>query len=138
MARQDNKVTVLVVDDQQYLLQMLASCLHALGFAVLPCLSPSEALDHWRREHDRVDLLVTDLHLAAEISGADLARTVMAQKPSLKVIYMSGGHRSLLEGRWSDENCLEKPFSFDEFERMVKRLLSQSRAASGGLPAAVD
>jgi two-component system, cell cycle sensor histidine kinase and response regulator CckA len=116
--------SVLLVDDDESLLHILTICLRRAGYRVLPSLSPDEALQDWSRERDRVSLLITDLDLRAEIDGAELARLLAEEKPTLQVIYMSGGDFSRLGVEGPSANCIPKPFSLHAFIPLVKRFLA--------------
>jgi DNA-binding NtrC family response regulator len=115
--------SILLVDDDEGLLRVLTVCLRRAGYRVLPSLSPDEALEHWDRERDEVSLLITDLDLGGEIDGAELARRLAEQKPTLKVIYMSGGGFGRLGADLRSANCIAKPFSLHAFTPMVKSSL---------------
>lgn len=78
--------TVLLVDDEQDVRNVLALLLRRAGYCVLEAAGPGEAL----RLAGEADLLLTDLTLR-EGSGTDLAERLTAERPGLPVLFMSGG-----------------------------------------------
>jgi DNA-binding NtrC family response regulator len=125
MPHQSSNPAVLLVDDDEALLHLLSICLGRAGYRVLPSASARAALEHWGRESDQVDLLVTDLDLEDEMTGVELAHQLAEQKRRLKVIYMSGGDFESLGPEKSRASCLAKPFSPNAFTSLVKRSLGE-------------
>jgi two-component system response regulator PilR (NtrC family) len=111
----------LVVDDVEDMLDLLEIALHASGFAVVRASSFSEALDLFDTHSSDIDLLMTDLRVGTE-SGLELARRLVASKPTLQVLAISG---FALDGKAvtarNKIQFLPKPFSTSELR---KKLLS--------------
>ncbi len=123
---------VLLVDDDERVLHLLIVCLKRAGYQVLTSLSAREALAQWDREQDRVELLITDVDLGADISGVELAHSLVKQKPSLKIIYMSGGEFESLGPDGRTATCIAKPFSIRTLAPMVKRALAEKAGVEPG------
>ncbi len=122
--REGVRCTVLVVDDDPDIRSMMELMLAAEGFQVLSANDPAEALRLCGTPGVSFDLLLTDLIMPG-MSGEDLARRIAAERPSLKVIYMSALH--------SDANplppgFLAKPFSSRELLKMVASVLGRGRS----------
>src|SRR5690242_2659937 len=81
--------TVLIVDDEGDLREIMRRMLERRGFATLSAGSPGEALTLCREHDGPIELLLTDLGIAGE-SGGDLARAAVAVRPRLRVLYVSG------------------------------------------------
>jgi CheY-like chemotaxis protein len=81
---------------------------------------------------DGVELLLTDMVLPV-LSGRALARNLLAQRPHLRVLYMSGylGQQDG-EAPLSDGALLRKPFTAGELLAAVKGALSPPLPASSG------
>jgi two-component system, cell cycle sensor histidine kinase and response regulator CckA len=81
--------TVLLVDDDNVVVASLQHALSQAGFHVLVAADGREAL--LRHEHSReaIDLLITDLQMPY-MSGQDLARHLLATRPGLPIIFISG------------------------------------------------
>jgi PAS domain S-box-containing protein len=104
---------LLVVDDEAGAREGLAAALHMLGYHVTPAGSGEEALALAGRE--AFDLLLSNIKLPG-IQGGDLARTLVARHPGLRVILMSGYTEDAAvraEASSGRVRFLQKPFSMD-------------------------
>ena len=81
--------TLLVVEDEPQLLQMITSVLGRLGYVVVTATSGQEALS-LVEGGEAFDLLLTDVVMPGKIGGFELARRVRALRPDIPVIYTSG------------------------------------------------
>jgi CheY-like chemotaxis protein len=117
--------TILIVDDSTEILELLELVLARSHHTVLRSCCADEALSHWQRLGQQVDLLITDVRLDESESGLDLAERLLALKPSLKVLAITGyfGAEQLRRCRQRME-LLAKPFSFLELQTRVEALLS--------------
>ena len=106
--------TVLVVEDEPALREILARTLKRFGYTVITAESGAAALELWPQLRDAVDLLLTDVIMPKGISGWQLAEQLRDEKPGLKVICMSGYPGEMTElGLKPGEDMifLKKPFS---------------------------
>jgi two-component system, cell cycle sensor histidine kinase and response regulator CckA len=116
--------TVLLVEDDPGILAVAQRLLEAQGLRVLASVSAEEALEIWQRSRSEVDLLFTDVVLPGALSGRDLALTLLRERPTLPVLYMSG-----YSGVWQDQsyftasNFLPKPFPPHALRNAVKKAL---------------
>ena len=104
--------TILIVDDQLSIREMLQEILRSAGYGIVLCESGEEALSHI----SEADILITDFQMGG-MSGAGLAKQAKRQKPKMPVIIMTGTPRTLPNDHAADF-VLEKPFT-------VKELLSR-------------
>lgn len=79
--------TVLVVDDDDDVRKVLRLMLESGGYRVLEAADGRKALEQVRKEH--VDLVMTDL-VMPEQEGFETIQAIRRERPSLKVIAMSG------------------------------------------------
>jgi CheY-like chemotaxis protein len=82
--------TILVVEDEPDLRQLVAEVLNDHGYRVLEAANGVEALGVWRLHRDQIDLLLTDIVLPEGITGPVLAQRLKAEQPQLRVLYTSG------------------------------------------------
>lgn len=87
--RSERDHTVLVVEDAEPVREFLGVVLGRAGYRTLTAASVAEALDLSRTTPGPIHLLLTDLVLPDD-SGSTLARRLQAERPELKVAYMSG------------------------------------------------
>ena len=80
---------VLFVDDEAATNQLMQELVPKLGFGITCFRSPLEALDAFRTDPGRFDLLITDLTMP-EMTGIELARSIQAISPGFPAILMTG------------------------------------------------
>jgi len=117
--------TVLVVDDEDDLRDIMCFSLRRRGFDTLAAGGAPEALAVSRDHDGPIDVLVTDLGLP-EVTGAQLAARLLADRPGLRVLYVSGWSRDIaLDRGLVDEHAtvLQKPFTPDHLVGAVRAVL---------------
>ena len=114
--------TILVVDDNLPILRMLTLVLEENGFTVVTANNGAEALHILRIRRDGIDLVVSDV-MMPEINGPTLARSLLAEYPTLPVLLISGGSESLDLECLKSFRFLAKPFDLTTFVSTVHRLL---------------
>lgn len=110
--------TVLIVEDEEAIREVLQSRLEARGHRVITAGAGAEALEILARLHDhRVDLLLTDMTLPG-MPGLELAQTVSRTRSQIKVFLMSGHALDhIVTGKgW---HYIQKPFDPSELVRYV-------------------
>ena len=80
--------TVLVVDDQDVVRDIIRLTLECAGYTVLDAASPNAAIDLVRGEGP-IDLLVTDV-VMPEMDAFELADRIACEVPGVRVLYTSG------------------------------------------------
>jgi CheY-like chemotaxis protein len=122
--------TVLVVDDEESVRELIARILSQRGYNILVAGRGSEALAISRDHPDRIDLLVTDV-VMAETSGPELAARLIGQRPELKVLFVSSYVGEADEWRQAlafVPGFVEKPFAPDTLCQKVAELLDRTRS----------
>jgi two-component system, cell cycle sensor histidine kinase and response regulator CckA len=122
--------TVLVVEDEPALRQLVASFLLRDGYQVLRAADADEAEAVAGAWSGRIDLLLTDVVMPGR-NGAQLAATLSARRSDMRVLYMSGytqdaiGHQGVLD---EGTAFIAKPFRQDEMLRKVADTIAGSDA----------
>ena len=113
--------TILVVDDEQPLRDLLADVLELDGHRVLVAANGREALAIARR--DRPDLVVSDVMMPL-LNGVRLCQQLKddPSTASVPVILMSSVGPRIVSGSRADA-FVKKPFDLDEVEAIVRTLL---------------
>jgi CheY-like chemotaxis protein len=115
--------TILLVEDDEEVQQMAAEYLQSVGYTVWTARSPAEALARAADGAGSVDLLLTDVELPGG-SGPRLARTLGAERPGLKVLFLSGQAHYALEAHGvAPETILEKPFPLAVLAERIRIVL---------------
>lgn len=105
--------TVVVVDDDPMILDVLSRILRTENFELLMASGGPETLNKLNRHTGPVDLLITDYAMPG-MQGRELAERVRAAFPAVKVLYQTGFSDMLFESRVELEegaSFLEKPFT---------------------------
>jgi CheY-like chemotaxis protein/two-component sensor histidine kinase len=123
--------TVLVVEDDDAVRKLVAKILSEAGWRVLVTSSAREALSlaNWEPS---IDVLVTDV-VMPEINGHELAQRLLALRPDLRVLYISGYTPDVVRARGvvaSQEAFLQKPFTAAVLTQTVLELAAGSPPAS--------
>lgn len=82
--------TILLVEDEVSVRTLAVHVLERYGYRVIEATNGVAALKVWPQHRAAVDLLLTDIIMPEGLSGRELAEQLRADKPGLKVIYMSG------------------------------------------------
>ena len=116
--------TVLVVEDDPDLREMVAENLRSLGYRVLTAPDAPAALDVVEREA-KVDLLFSDYSMPRGMLGDELARRARRVKRGIKVLLTSGYAVSHRGAGAADFTLLQKPYRHDELARAIRQALDR-------------
>jgi PAS domain S-box-containing protein len=115
--------TILVVEDERSLRALVTNVLVQGGYTVLEASSGITALDVWSRHRNEIQLLLTDVVMPDGMSGLDLAKKLVRDRPDLRVIYTSGYSAEIAarEIQLRDGfNFLSKPYRPPDLLRTVR------------------
>jgi signal transduction histidine kinase/ActR/RegA family two-component response regulator len=91
------KETILVVEDETDLRELVREILEGHGYAVLEAGDGVEAMKVWETHGKKVDLLLSDIIMPEGLSGRELAEKLQATDPLLPVILTSGYSQDMIE-----------------------------------------
>jgi PAS domain S-box-containing protein len=123
--------TILVVEDEEALLSLMKETLETNGYRVLAAKDPAAALEAFRKTHDEISLVITDLALPV-MNGRDMVQQMRDVEPEMKVIEVSGYGGS--DGEMSAgrrEAFIQKPFESQVLVATVQRVLGLSGTGQG-------
>jgi PAS domain S-box-containing protein len=118
--------TILVVEDEPPVRDLVSRVLKSAGYNVLQATSGTHALEVWGANKDKIDLLLTDIVMPDGMTGRDLAEAVQAEKPALKAIFTSGYSADIVGKDFIIEdgvNFLQKPYVPQKLIRVVRKCL---------------
>jgi len=127
--------TILVVEDETVILEMIAEMLAPLGYEVLTAATPAEALDIVGEAGRRIDLLITDVVMPG-MNGRDLAERIRSLQGDVRCLFMSGYTAEIIARHGVPETgigFLQKPFTMQELTDKVREALG--RHEGGGVSA---
>jgi len=110
--------TLLLVDDDRDLSNILSEGLSDLGFDVLVANDARTALDLLRTRS--IDIVVTDIDMP-DMSGNELAAVIQASGADTPCLFMTGGNERQAPG---GSTVLQKPFSPAVLHHAVRRVLN--------------
>ena len=117
----------LVVEDDWFVREDIANQFRQEGWMVIEAATGAKALDALR-EWGGIDVLVTDIMLADEMTGWDVAEAVRIKYPEVPVIYASGALND--QGREVQNSVsLSKPMSAHDLLLACSKLLSTGTTA---------
>jgi len=126
-------VTILIVEDNENLRNLLQRTLEGVGFSVLSAADGAVALDLCQQHDGAIDVMVSDI-VMPRLNGLQLAEQVRAARPEMKFLFITGFAdefpelRGLIKG---GATILEKPFLPSELLLGVEDMLNDGKAAAG-------
>ncbi len=127
-AEADGRRTILVVDDEPDLRDVVRRMLGKSGYDVITAADGNEAMEKADAHTGRIDLLITDI-MMPEMSGTELAEQLREVRDGMPVLFMSGYAAPVLAEKGTLDPgtvLLQKPFRKQELVSAVENLLSVS------------
>ncbi|MDY6950757.1 MAG: PAS domain S-box protein [Thermodesulfobacteriota bacterium] len=118
---------ILFVDDEQPLVHLGKQVLETLGYDVTTRTGSVEALEAFRRQPDRFDLVITDMTMPA-MTGDKLAGEIMKIRPDIPVILCTGFSTRISEDKSKAAGIrgfLLKPFLKRDVAETIRRVLDE-------------
>jgi PAS domain S-box-containing protein len=127
----DGTETVLLVEDDPSVCELVRAVLTSHGYTVLSARRPQEAKQLCEIHAGRISLLLSDV-IMPEMNGGELSRRLSESNPKMKVLFMSGYIDDALVRKGIKEKdvaFLQKPFSPLSLARKVREVLDGLRVA---------
>jgi PAS domain S-box-containing protein len=118
--------TVLVVEDEIALRELVCSVLTGHGYKILQAETGVKALEVWEQNKTKIDLLLTDLVMPDRLNGRELAEQLRAEEPKLKVIFTSGYSADVVGKDFVSQHglhYLQKPYDPQKLALTVRNCL---------------
>jgi PAS domain S-box-containing protein len=124
---QGNGECILVVDDEQGVLDLIGEILESFGYQVLTAQSGNEAVELFRVDPDRVDLVLMDVVMPG-LSGREAFTEIRKLQPSAKVIFATANSVAIPEAvQASGAAFIGKPYSLEELLAGIRQMLDRRR-----------
>jgi signal transduction histidine kinase/ActR/RegA family two-component response regulator len=129
--KSDNFETVMVVEDEDIVRELVCEVLEDQGYNVICARDGIEALNKAEEFDGRIHLLVTDV-IMPHMNGHELAVQLCQLRPDLKVLYVSGysdndiGDHGVLDPR---HELLQKPFTPQTLARKIREVIREGKYA---------
>ena len=119
--------TILIVDDEPFIIDVTRDILKTLGYEVLTAKSGQEAVRLYWQQSTRIDLVILDM-IMPDMGGEDTFDLLKAIQPTVRVILFSGYSVSGQVQKLMERGCrgfLPKPFSMADLSEKVRTVLDQ-------------
>jgi len=117
--------TILLVDDEPMIREMLTEFLEESGFVVMPAVNGAEAIRLYEKYSILIDLVITDLGMP-EMGGEELFQRLREFDEHVNVIVSSGYLDGSTKADLMDsgvKDVLTKPYKFEEILRVIREVL---------------
>ena len=126
--------TVLLVDDEEMIIDVGRDVLEKLGYEVLIAKSGKEAIEIYRMNQKKIDMVILDM-VMPEMGGGDTYDKLRDVNPNIKVLLSSGysidGQASKILSRGCD-GFIQKPFDIKTLSLEIRTTLGQQFKNSNG------
>src|SRR5262249_32117600 len=117
--------TILLADDEPMIRNLGRTILQRCGYHVVLAEDGMQAVDLYRREGDRIDLVILDLTMP-KLSGEDALRRMLEVNSGVRVLFSSGYFADHVTARGEHIlGFLGKPYRQDDLLRTVREALDQ-------------
>jgi hypothetical protein len=121
------RAKILLVEDDPAVRRYMRDVLEESGYQIWEAADCLEALNIWKANASKIDLMLADLAMPGGLDGRELADRFRRERPNLKVIFMSGFVPDMAEASQSPGCFLQKPFSPENLTEMVQSHLAPTR-----------
>ena len=126
--------TILVVDDERFILDITGEWLEELGYRVIEASSGQEALSLYETHRDKIDLIILDMVMPG-MDGGETFDRLLTIDPDVKILLISGygleGKAKEIRGKGC-QGFIQKPFTIIQLSEKIKTILSDNPLQKGG------
>lgn len=118
--------TILVVDDEEMIRDLLCEMLREIGFDVITAQDGQEGVDIYRKRGTEIDLVILDM-VMPKLSGPEVFQKLKKINPDIKVILSTGFSRDTAVQETLDQGILEfvqKPYRMDQLSAALSKVLA--------------
>ena len=124
---QKGQETVLLVDDEEMIIDVGRGLLGELGYTVMAARSGPEALEVYRQNSGRIDIVIMDMIMPG-LGGGETFDRLKRINPNVKVLLSSGysinGQASKIMERGCD-GFIQKPFTLMQLSAKIREILDK-------------
>ncbi|MFH0814452.1 MAG: response regulator, partial [Pseudomonadota bacterium] len=118
---------VLLVDDEAMIREVGKELLEFLGYTVLVAKSGGEAVEVYRENKDKIDLVILDM-IMPEMGGGEVYIKLKEINPDIKVLLSSGYSINGQAKKIMERGCdgfIPKPFEVKELSQKIREVLDK-------------
>ena len=119
--------TLLIVDDEPYILKTLTDILKSMGYSVISASSGQEAIDQFEKACQGIDGVLLDM-VMPDMNGRQVLERLRNIQPTVKVILSSGYSLHGLNETDLDatgDGFIQKPYQIEELAALLSEVLSR-------------
>jgi two-component system cell cycle sensor histidine kinase/response regulator CckA len=119
--------TVLLVDDEDFILSVGSRVLKKLGYEVLTASSGEAAIDVYKANKDKIDMVILDM-IMPEMGGGDTYDRIKEINPAVKALLSSGYS---IDGQATEilqrgcHDFIQKPFDMKGLSQKIREILDK-------------
>jgi two-component system cell cycle sensor histidine kinase/response regulator CckA len=121
------KETVLLVDDEETIIEVMEKALLLTGYKVFVARGGEEALEVFKRNRERIDIVILDMIMPG-MGGGKVFDSLRALHPGVKVVLSSGysidGEASQIMARGCN-GFIQKPFGIRELSQKIREVMGK-------------
>lgn len=121
------KEAILLIDDEEMIINVGEEILKTLGYTVLTARSGKEAIEIYKKNQDKIDLVIMDM-IMPKMDGGEVYDILKEINPDIKVLLSSGYSIDGQATEILDRGCsdfIQKPFNIDQFSQKIRKLLEK-------------
>lgn len=118
---------ILFVDDEKLVVETVKEMLDRLGYGVTAKTGSVDALELFKREAERFDLVITDL-IMPELTGLEMAKEILKIKPGIPLMIFTGFSERIDEKEAKAIGIgavLKKPLLMRELAQKIRNVLDK-------------
>jgi two-component system cell cycle sensor histidine kinase/response regulator CckA len=118
--------TILLVDDEDMIVEIVGDCLEQLGYKILVARSGKEAIDIYRNHMEQIDLVLLDM-IMPDMSGGDVYDRLKEINPAIKTLLATGYSLNGQAAEILNRGCngfIQKPANIQELSKKLREILS--------------
>jgi len=117
--------TVLMVDDEEAIIEVGKELLEAIGYKVLTAIDGKEAIEIYKKNMDKIDIVLLDM-IMPDMGGGKVFDIIKKINPDAKVLLISGYSLDNRVAKILNRGCdgfIQKPFNLNELSGKIKKII---------------
>jgi CheY-like chemotaxis protein len=129
MNKNNNSITILIVEDDNAVRDLAVEMFTSEGFGVLEALDAKSGIELFM-QHPEIDLVFSDLILPGGVTGIELTKKILEQRPGTPIILATGylDKGAAIEANTASmENIahVAKPYDIEAIPEMVRAMVAK-------------
>jgi len=119
--------TILLVDDEDMIVEIVGDCLKQLGYQILTAKGGKEAVDTYRKHMDEIDLVLLDMIMPG-MSGGETYDRLKEINPGIKALLATGYSLNGQAAEILNRGCngfIQKPANMQALSKKLREILDK-------------